>query len=194
MSYDNDQTDSPLPAGDNSNRKSVDLLPKYFRTQANKKILSSTIDQLVQPGTAEKVSGYMGRKNAKAFRAGDTYIADVTEQRENRQLEPATVSVDDLGNVKISHESTGLEDKIALLLLDMDLYGPTLGALKWCRPRLQVGTIIMLDEFFAFAGRKDRGECLALTHFLEEYPEVELRHFNFYGSGGSVYIVSSLTS
>jgi hypothetical protein len=102
--------------------------------------------------------------------------------------------VDDLGNVKISHDSTGLEDKIALLLLDMDLYGPTLGALKWCRPRLQVGTIIMLDEFFAFAGRKDRGECLALTHFLEEYPEVELRHFNFYGSGGSVYIVSSLTS
>ena len=99
MSYDNDQTDSPLPTGDNSNRKSVDLLPKYFRTQANKKILASTIDQLVQPGTAEKVSGYMGRKNAKAFRADDTYIADVTEQRENRQLEPATVSVDDLGNV-----------------------------------------------------------------------------------------------
>ena len=99
MSYDNDQTDSPLPTGDNSNRKSVDLLPKYFRTQANKKILASTIDQLVQPGTAEKVSGYMGRKNAKAFRANDTYIADVTEQRENRQLEPATVSVDDLGNV-----------------------------------------------------------------------------------------------
>ena len=99
MSYDNDQTDSPLPAGGDSNRKSVDLLPKYFRTQANKKILSSTIDQLVQPGTAEKVNGYMGRKNAKAFKAGDTYIADVTQQRQDRQLEPATVSVDDLGNV-----------------------------------------------------------------------------------------------
>ena len=41
----------------------------------------------------------MGRKNAKAFKAGDTYIADVTQQREDRQLEPATVSVDDLGNV-----------------------------------------------------------------------------------------------
>ena len=30
MSYDNDQTESPLPAGNNSNRKSADLLPKYF--------------------------------------------------------------------------------------------------------------------------------------------------------------------
>ena len=99
MSYDNDQTDAPLPAGGKGDRKSVDLLPKYFRTQANKKILSSTIDQLVQPGTAEKINGYMGRKNAKAFKAGDTYIADVTQQRQDRQLEPATVSVDDLGNV-----------------------------------------------------------------------------------------------
>ena len=100
--------------------------------------------------------------------------------------------IDDLGSPTITHESTGMVGDIALLLLDMDLYGPTLAALKWCRPRLQVGTIIMLDEYFAFAGRKDRGECLALTHFLEEFPEVELRHFNFYGSGGSVFIVSSL--
>ena len=68
MSYDNDQTDAPLPAGGKGDRKSVDLLPKYFRTQANKKILSSTIDQLTQPGVAEKVNGYMGRKNAKAPR------------------------------------------------------------------------------------------------------------------------------
>ena len=105
----------------------------------------------------------------------------------------ATELVDDLGKPTISYESTGMEGPIALLLLDMDLYGPTLAALKWCRPRLQVGTIIMLDEYFAFAGRKDRGECLALTHFLESYPEVELRHFNCYGSGGTVFIVSSLT-
>ena len=106
MSYDNDQTESPLPAGNNSNRKSADLLPKYFRTQANKKILSSTIDQLTQPGVAEKVNGYMGRKNAKAYRADDTYIADISKQREDRQLEPATVSVDDLGNVNFFADYT----------------------------------------------------------------------------------------
>jgi len=99
MAYDNDQTESPLPTGDQEKRKSTDLLPKYFRTQANKKILSSTLDQLVQPGSAEKVNGYMGRKNSKAHRLNDTYIEDVTVQRQNRQLEPATVSVDDLGNV-----------------------------------------------------------------------------------------------
>ena len=112
MSYDNDQTESPLPAGNNSNRKSADLLPKYFRTQANKKILSSTIDQLTQPGVAEKVNGYMGRKNAKAYRADDTYIADISKQREDRQLEPATVSVDDLGNVNFFADYTDYVNQI----------------------------------------------------------------------------------
>jgi hypothetical protein len=106
----------------------------------------------------------------------------------------ATGLVDEFGKPTINHESTGMAGPIALLLLDMDLYGPTLSALKWCRPRLQVGTIIMLDEYFAFAGRKDRGECLALANFLETYPEIELRQFNFYGSGGAVFIVSSLTN
>ena len=112
MSYDNDQTDAPLPAGGKGDRKSVDLLPKYFRTQANKKILSSTIDQLVQPGTAEKINGYMGRKNAKAFKASDTYIADVTQQRQDRQLEPATVSVDDLGNVNFFADYTDYVNQV----------------------------------------------------------------------------------
>ena len=73
----------------------------------------------------------------------------------------------------------------------MDLFGPTLAALQWCRPRLQPGTIIMLDEYFAFGGRKDRGEALALSMFCTQFPEIELRQFNFYGAGGAVFIVSS---
>ena len=91
--------DAALPTGDNSKRKSVDLLPKYFRTDTNEKILSSTIDQLFQPGTAEKVSGYVGRTTAKAYRASDTYIEDVSTQRQNRQFESSTVITDNLNNV-----------------------------------------------------------------------------------------------
>ena len=91
--------DAALPVGGNAKRKSVNLLPKYFRTDTNEKILSSTVDQLFQPGTAEKITGYIGRKTAKAYRANDTYIEDVSVQRQNRQFEPATVITDDLGNV-----------------------------------------------------------------------------------------------
>ena len=97
----NDSQQEPaLPIGDDSTRKSENLLPKYFRTDANKKILSSTLDQLVQSGVAEKINGYYGRKTAKAFRSNDDYIADVSKQRQIRQLEPAATVLDDLGNVQ----------------------------------------------------------------------------------------------
>ena len=99
MAYDNDQNEYPLPADGKSERKSEKLLPRYFRTDANKKFLQSTLDQLTQPGVAEKLNGYYGRKISKAFNADDNYVGDVTTQRENYQFEPVTLIKDNLDNV-----------------------------------------------------------------------------------------------
>ena len=54
------QDESGIPVGKNNQRRSADLLPRYFRTVANKKFLSSTLDQMVQPGAIEKVVGFVG--------------------------------------------------------------------------------------------------------------------------------------
>ena len=115
MSYDNDQSEYPVPTGpeDAANRKSAQLLPRYFRTNANKKFLSSTIDQLTQPGVAEKLSGYIGRKTAKAYQASDNYIGDVSTQRENYQLEPSVVLKDDLENIKFYKDYNDYLNQIA---------------------------------------------------------------------------------
>ena len=82
------QDESPIPANGSSKRKTIDLLPRYFRSTANKKFLSSTLDQLMQPGVVEKVDGFIGRRDAKAFKASDNYVSDITSTRENYQLEP----------------------------------------------------------------------------------------------------------
>ena len=55
----NDQNESALPVpGQNNKITASDFLPKFFRTQANKKFLQGTRDQLIQPGVAEKINGY----------------------------------------------------------------------------------------------------------------------------------------
>ena len=96
----NDQNESALPVpGQNNKITASDFLPKFFRTEANKKFLQGTLDQLIQPGVAEKVNGYYGRTTAKAYKATDNYINDVTENRNNYQLEPATVIKDLYDNV-----------------------------------------------------------------------------------------------
>ena len=95
----NDQNDFPLPGGNNDKRESAFHLPRYFRTETNKKFLSSTFDQLTQPGVVEKINGYFGRKASPAFRPDDFYIGDVSKQREDYQLEPAVVAKDSIDNV-----------------------------------------------------------------------------------------------
>ena len=100
MAYNDDQSEFPLPAnGSKSNRKTAELLPRYFRTEKNKKFLEATLDQVLQPGVAEKINGYYGRKTAKAFLPTDNYIGDVSVNRLNYQFEPAAVYKDQIGNV-----------------------------------------------------------------------------------------------
>ena len=99
MAFNNGQEEQPLPGSGNQKRKSSQHLPKYFRTQFNNKFLSSTLDQLIQPGVAEKLNGYYGRKTAKGYAPSDFYIGDVSSDRESYQFEPSAVIKDDLGNI-----------------------------------------------------------------------------------------------
>ena len=84
------------PSGDKS--ISASLLPKYYRTDANKKFLQATVDQLIQPGTVKKINGYIGRQNAKSSTADDIFIEAANSARQNYQLEPGLTIKDDLGN------------------------------------------------------------------------------------------------
>tara|TARA_B110000503_G_scaffold129783_1_gene202386 strand:- start:19977 stop:35876 length:15900 start_codon:yes stop_codon:yes gene_type:complete len=100
MAYNkNDQNELPLPNGGSQRRKSSQHLPRYFRTRVNNKFLASTVDQLIQPGVAEKLNGYFGREDAKGRKSSDVYIGDVSDARKNYQFEPVTVIQDAIGNV-----------------------------------------------------------------------------------------------
>lgn len=100
MAYTNQKEFIVDPSNKERQVKSTNFLPKFFRTPTNEKFLSSTMDQLLQPGSVQKLSGYIGKKEAKASAIDDNYISDVSKSREDYQLEPATVIKDSLDNVK----------------------------------------------------------------------------------------------
>jgi len=106
------QDENAIPTSGDSKRRTVDLLPRYFRTTANKKFLSSTLDQLIQPGSIEKVDGFIGRRDAKAFKASDNYVDDISPDRQNYQLEPVSVIKDQLGNVEYLRNYTDFINQI----------------------------------------------------------------------------------
>jgi len=99
MAYNDNNNINPLPTPENNNFSSIDLIPQFFRSDENKKFLQGTIDQLIKPGVAEKLNGYVGRLNSKSSSVDDIYISDVSPERTNYQLEPALVIKDDSDNV-----------------------------------------------------------------------------------------------
>jgi hypothetical protein len=100
MAYNKDQEDFSLPDANNSDRSASNFLPKYFRTDINKKFINSTIDQMINPGVVEKIDAYAGRRHAKATKYTDNFLQDFTANRENYQFEPVAVYKDELNNVE----------------------------------------------------------------------------------------------
>jgi hypothetical protein len=78
--------------------KSSEFLPKFYRTDSNKKFLQATIDQLTRPGTVKKVNGFIGRQNSKATQGTDIFINAANNVRQQYQLEPGFVVKDELTN------------------------------------------------------------------------------------------------
>src|SRR6056300_1207630 len=101
MAFNDDQNDFPVP-NSMTQRKTSNLLPKYFRTAANKKFLQATLDQITNPGVVEKVNGFVGSREAKAVTINDNYLDDVTSDRTNYQLTPFAVYKDNIGNVEFN--------------------------------------------------------------------------------------------
>lgn len=69
-------------------RRSLSHLPAYYRTDANHKFLSSTLDPLIQPGELTRLDGYIGSRTTYTRLPDDKYIDSSTIDRTNYQLEP----------------------------------------------------------------------------------------------------------
>jgi hypothetical protein len=93
------QLDSAPPIDPSQKRKTESLLPKFYRSDSNKKFIAGTIDQLIQGGTVKRLNGFIGRENSKATTAKDIFLQEPLIDRQNYQLEPGLVIEDSLGNV-----------------------------------------------------------------------------------------------
>ena len=74
--------------------RTIGFLPEVFRSSTNQKFLNATIDQLVTEPSFKKINGYVGRKFAPTYKAGDNYVIEPTTDRQDYQLEPCVVVKD----------------------------------------------------------------------------------------------------
>ena len=77
------------------NKKSVNLLPEYLKSDKNSKFLSGTIDPLIQTPQIERIDGFVGSKITPNYDpVNDYYINEDSSLRTNYSLEPALILKD----------------------------------------------------------------------------------------------------
>lgn len=82
--------------------------------------------------------------------------------------------------------------KCAILFIDCDLMGPAYIALNFIKPILQVGSVIVLDDYYAYKGNPELGTSGALCTFLKENPNIRLRQYCKYGYGGDSFMITEI--
>ena len=80
-------------------KKSVNFLPQVFRSDTNQRFFGATVDHLINDSVNRPVSGYIGRRVSPTYKLGDNYVPELNSERQNYQLEPSAVVVDDNKNI-----------------------------------------------------------------------------------------------
>jgi O-methyltransferase len=88
-----------------------------------------------------------------------------------------------------------LPSKAAVIYIDCDLYKSTVPVLEWIVDFLQLGTVIVFDDWYCFHGDPERGEQLAWNEFRSRHPELRFTDFVRTNEAASfIYVGNRVTS
>ena len=80
--------------------------------------------------------------------------------------------------------------KAGVVHIDVDLYSSTVDVLRFLKPLLVQGTLLIFDDWFSFPAGSNMGERRALMEFLEEYSEFEIEPWKAYSTFGQSFFIS----
>ena len=148
------------------------------------------------------------------FYAFDTFEG-MPENNENNEIFAKGSFLGSIENVKLESERIGMKEgnsikyfkglfsevskqyatdigdlqNAAIVNIDSDLYMSACGALEIVKPKLQQGTIIMMDDWNCFRADNNQGERRALREFLEKNSHIKAEKYFSYSFTGQAFIV-----
>lgn len=93
--------------------KTLNFLPGIFQTDTNKKFLSATLDQLVSEPDFTRLNSYVGRKFAPTYKSTDSYVTEVSKDRQSYQLEPSVIVKNKSNQIDFYSGYTDLINKLS---------------------------------------------------------------------------------
>lgn len=81
-------------------------------------------------------------------------------------------------------------DKVAIALIDCDLYSSTRDVLNFIADMIQDQTVLMFDDWNCYDRDNSKGQRKAFQEFFDVHQELEAEPFIEYGAYGQVYIIN----
>ncbi len=82
----------------------------------------------------------------------------------------------------------------AIVHVDVDLHSSCVTVLNFIEPYLQVGSVILFDDWNAFRASQHKGERAAAAAWLKQNPQWQLNDFAAYGWHGHAFTVDAGTA
>ena len=82
--------------------------------------------------------------------------------------------------------------KIGVLHIDVDLYSSTCQVLKFVKPLLCEGSVILFDDWYCFPVGMCKGEAKAFNEFLEENRNINVEEWKNYSTFGKSFFVTRI--
>lgn len=82
--------------------------------------------------------------------------------------------------------------KAGVIHIDVDLYSSTVDVLKFIKPLMVVGTILMFDDWYCFPPGSNMGEMRAVKEFYESNPSFKMQEWKAYSTFGQSFFVTAL--
>ena len=81
--------------------------------------------------------------------------------------------------------------RAAIVHVDVDLFSSCLTVLDFIEPFLQVGTVMLFDDWNTFSASNLQGERAATAQWLKRNPQWQLNDYAAYGWHGRVFVVDA---
>ncbi len=82
--------------------------------------------------------------------------------------------------------------KVGVIHIDVDLYSSTVEVLRFIKPLMVIGTVLLFDDWFCFPPGTNKGEARALKEFCLENPSFAVEEWKNYSTFGKSFFVTRL--
>jgi len=82
--------------------------------------------------------------------------------------------------------------KPSVIHIDVDLYSSANTVLNFLSPLIQVGAVILIDDWYCFKPGEDKGLQRAFREFLIDHPNIQCENWKNYSTFGKSFIINKI--